>query len=105
MPQTPDQTMDDLLDRTSNLRVEDEDGWEINEARESEVGKYCLMGRFCSNKSINRVLIRTILGRVWGLAEVDWEVKIKRITTEATFLVLISLKTHINLFAVITFAS
>uniref|UniRef100_A0A803P0E5 Uncharacterized protein n=1 Tax=Cannabis sativa TaxID=3483 RepID=A0A803P0E5_CANSA len=106
MPQTPDQTMDDLLDRTSNLRViEDEDGWEINEARESEVGKYCLMGRFCSNKSINRVLIRTILGRVWGLAEVDWGVKIKRITTEATFLVLISLKTHINLFAVITFAS
>ncbi|XP_060969678.1 uncharacterized protein LOC133036920 [Cannabis sativa] len=53
----------------------------------SQVGKSCLMGRFCSNKNMNRSLIRTILGRVWGLAEVDWGVKIKRVTTEATFMI------------------
>uniref|UniRef100_A0A803P9R9 Reverse transcriptase domain-containing protein n=1 Tax=Cannabis sativa TaxID=3483 RepID=A0A803P9R9_CANSA len=87
MPQTPEFTMDDLLDRTSNLRVEDEDGWEINEAQEMEMGKSCLMGRFCSNKTMTRTLIRTILGRVWGLSEVDWGVKIKKSTTEATFMV------------------
>ncbi|KAF4347301.1 hypothetical protein F8388_000613 [Cannabis sativa] len=52
-----------------------------------EVGKSCLMGRFCSNKNVNRSLIRTILGRVWRLEEVDWGVKIKRVTTEATFMV------------------
>ncbi|KAF4382755.1 hypothetical protein G4B88_021538 [Cannabis sativa] len=79
--------MEDLLDQTGNLRVEDEDGWEVNEERESEVGKSCLLGRFCSNKNMNRNLIRTILGRVWGLAEVDWGVKIKKVTTEASFLI------------------
>ncbi|KAM6590326.1 hypothetical protein CsatA_012931 [Cannabis sativa] len=87
MLQTPELTMEDLLDRTNNLRVEDEDGWEINEAKETEVGKSCLMGRFCSNKTLNKTLIQTILGRVWGLAEVDWGVKIKRATTEATFMI------------------
>ncbi|KAF4352062.1 hypothetical protein F8388_021837 [Cannabis sativa] len=87
MPNTPDLTMEDLLDRTSNLKVLDEDGWEVNEDRETEVGKSCLMERFCSNKNVNRSLIRTILGRVWGSAEVDWGMKIKRVTTEATFMV------------------
>ncbi|KAF4403130.1 hypothetical protein G4B88_027901 [Cannabis sativa] len=37
-----------------------------------EERKSCLMGRFCSNKNVNRSLIRTILGRVWRLEEVDW---------------------------------
>ncbi|XP_060968456.1 uncharacterized protein LOC133036007 [Cannabis sativa] len=87
MPNKPDQTMEDLLDLTSKLKVVDEDGWEVCEDREMEVGKSCLMGRFCSNKNVNRSLIRTILGRVWRLEEVDWGVKIKRITTEATFMV------------------
>ncbi|KAF4396401.1 hypothetical protein G4B88_019201 [Cannabis sativa] len=87
MPNTPDLTMEDLLDRTSNLKVLDEDGWEVNEDRETEVGKSCLMERFYSNKNVNRSLIRTILGRVWGSAEVDWGMKIKRVTTEATFMV------------------
>ncbi|KAF4366379.1 hypothetical protein F8388_018827 [Cannabis sativa] len=87
MLQTPELTMENLLDRTNNLRVEDEDGWEINEAKETEVGNSCLMGRFCSNKTLNKTLIRTILGRVWGLAEVDWGVKIKRAKTEATFMI------------------
>ncbi|KAF4396761.1 hypothetical protein F8388_004729 [Cannabis sativa] len=36
---------------------------------------------------MNRFLIRSILGRVWGLAEVDWGVKIKRVTTEAMFMI------------------
>ncbi|KAF4365088.1 hypothetical protein G4B88_018268 [Cannabis sativa] len=83
----PDLAMEDLLDRTGKLRVEDEDGWEIDEEKESEVGKSCLLGRLCSNKNMNRNLIRTILGRIWGLAEVDWGVKIKKVTTEASFLI------------------
>ncbi|KAF4353174.1 hypothetical protein F8388_014642 [Cannabis sativa] len=79
--------MDDLLDRANNLRVKDDEGWEVNEDREAEVGNSCLMGRFCTTKNLNRALIRTILGRVWGLAEVDWGVKIKKVTTEASFLI------------------
>ncbi|KAF4393721.1 hypothetical protein G4B88_007707 [Cannabis sativa] len=87
MPQQPDLTIDDLLDRTGNLRVDDEAVWEVNEGSEAEVGKSCLLGRFCSNKTMNRTLIRTILGRVWRLAEVDWGVKIKKVTTEASFMI------------------
>ncbi|KAF4358239.1 hypothetical protein G4B88_030543 [Cannabis sativa] len=83
----PDLAMEDLLDRTGKLRVKDEDGWEIDEEKESEVGKSCLLGRFCSNKNMNRNLIRTILGRIWGLDEVDWGVKIKKATTDATFMI------------------
>uniref|UniRef100_A0A803PC18 Reverse transcriptase n=1 Tax=Cannabis sativa TaxID=3483 RepID=A0A803PC18_CANSA len=87
MPQKPELTMDDLLDRTRNLRVDDEAAWEVNEGSEAEVGKLCLLGRFCSNKTMNRSLIQTILGRVWGLAEVDWGVKIKKVTTKASFMI------------------
>ncbi|KAF4366162.1 hypothetical protein F8388_014880 [Cannabis sativa] len=36
---------------------------------------------------MNRNLIRTILGRIWGLDEVDWGVKIKKATTDATFMI------------------
>uniref|UniRef100_A0A803QQ69 Reverse transcriptase n=1 Tax=Cannabis sativa TaxID=3483 RepID=A0A803QQ69_CANSA len=83
----PDLAMKDLLDRTGKLQVKDEDGWEIDEEKESEVGKSCLLGRFCSNKNMNRNLIRTILERIWGLDEVDWGVKIKKATTDATFMI------------------
>ncbi|KAF4347336.1 hypothetical protein G4B88_028841 [Cannabis sativa] len=101
MPNTLDITMDDLLDRANNLRVKDDEGWEINEDREAEVGNSCLMGRFCTTKNLNRALIRTILGRVWGLAKVDWGVKIKKVTTEASFLIF-SFKNEINLVPTIT---
>ncbi|KAF4350809.1 hypothetical protein F8388_002894 [Cannabis sativa] len=49
---------------------------------------------------MNMTLIRTILGRVWGLSEVDWGVKIKKSTTEATFMVF-SFKKEGDLFRIV----
>uniref|UniRef100_A0A803PF29 Uncharacterized protein n=1 Tax=Cannabis sativa TaxID=3483 RepID=A0A803PF29_CANSA len=40
MPNKPDTTMEDLLARTSNLTVLDEDGWEINPNGGSEVASF-----------------------------------------------------------------
>uniref|UniRef100_A0A803QSC7 CCHC-type domain-containing protein n=1 Tax=Cannabis sativa TaxID=3483 RepID=A0A803QSC7_CANSA len=84
---TTDATMEDLLAKTTNLTVLDEDGWEINMAGGTEVASLCAMGRFCSNRPISRSLLRTILGRVWGIADRNWGVEIKHTIKEASFLV------------------
>ncbi|KAF4369030.1 hypothetical protein F8388_013359 [Cannabis sativa] len=84
---TTDTTMEDLLAKTTNLTVLDEDGWEINMAGGTEVASFCAMGRFCSNRPISRSLLRTILGRVWGIADRNWGVEIKHTIKEASFLV------------------
>ncbi|KAF4380083.1 hypothetical protein F8388_018207 [Cannabis sativa] len=83
----PDTTMEELLNRTTNLTVLDEEGWEINEAGGSEVNALCAMGRWCSNRPMSRSLLRTILGRVWGISDKDWNVEIKLTTAAASFLV------------------
>ncbi|KAF4392198.1 hypothetical protein F8388_012654 [Cannabis sativa] len=80
---TTDATMEDLLAKTTNLTVLDEDGWEINMAGGTEVASLCAMGRFCSNRPISRSLLRTILGRVWGIANRNWGVEIKHTIKEA----------------------
>uniref|UniRef100_A0A803PMU7 Reverse transcriptase domain-containing protein n=1 Tax=Cannabis sativa TaxID=3483 RepID=A0A803PMU7_CANSA len=85
--ETPDAIMEDLLAKTNNLTVLDEDGWEINTAGGKEAASFCAMGRFCANRPINRSLLRTILGRVWGIDEKDWGVEIKHTIKEASFLV------------------
>ncbi|KAF4364749.1 hypothetical protein F8388_013780 [Cannabis sativa] len=85
--ETPDALMEDLLAKTNNLTVLDEDGWEINTAGGKEAASFCAMGRFCANRPINRSLLRTILGRVWGIDEKNWGVEIKHTIKEASFLV------------------
>ncbi|KAF4365757.1 hypothetical protein F8388_003426 [Cannabis sativa] len=82
----PDTSMENLLARTSNLTVLDEEGWEINPNGGSEVASFCAMGRFCSNRPLNRPLLKTILGRVWGVSDRDWGVEIKLSTKESSFL-------------------
>uniref|UniRef100_A0A803NUL6 Endonuclease/exonuclease/phosphatase domain-containing protein n=1 Tax=Cannabis sativa TaxID=3483 RepID=A0A803NUL6_CANSA len=89
-PETMNQTditMEDLLSRTSNLTVLDEDGWEINNEGGTEVNSLCAMGRWVSNRPMSRSLLRTILGRVWGISEKEWNVEIKFTSKEASFLV------------------
>ncbi|KAF4401699.1 hypothetical protein G4B88_000747 [Cannabis sativa] len=83
----PVTAMEKLLSQTNNLTVLDEDGWEINEDGGAEVGKLCAIGRLCSNRTMNRSLIKTILGRVWGLPEKVWGVEIKHTSMNAIFLV------------------
>ncbi|KAF4369866.1 hypothetical protein F8388_011736 [Cannabis sativa] len=87
MPNTPEITMDDLLSRTHNLSVLDEDEWEVNEEGREAVEKLCAIGRLISNRPMSRSLLRTILGRVWGISEKNWGVEIKFTIKESMFLV------------------
>ncbi|KAF4352924.1 hypothetical protein F8388_000684 [Cannabis sativa] len=88
--------MEELLSRTSKLTVTDEDGWEINEEGVADIGKSCLIGRLCTMKPFSRSLLKNILCRLWNLGDTDWDLKIKKNTTTAVFLVL-SFKTNIHL--------
>uniref|UniRef100_A0A803PDB4 RNase H type-1 domain-containing protein n=1 Tax=Cannabis sativa TaxID=3483 RepID=A0A803PDB4_CANSA len=85
--ESSDITMDDLLAQTTNLSNLEEEGWEVIGAGGSEVVTLCAMGRWCSNRPISRSLLKTIFGRVWGIAERNWGVEIKGKTTSASFLV------------------
>ncbi|KAF4360464.1 hypothetical protein F8388_001935 [Cannabis sativa] len=80
--------MEELLDRTSKLTVTDEDGWEINEAGEKDIGESCLIGRLCTMKTFTRSLLKSILCRLWNMGENDWDLKIKKNTDNAIFLIL-----------------
>ncbi|KAF4394791.1 hypothetical protein F8388_015697 [Cannabis sativa] len=80
--------MEELLDRTSKLTVTNEDGWEINKAGEKDIGKSCLIGRLCTMKNFTRALLKSILCRLWNLGENDWDLKIKKNTNNAIFLIL-----------------
>ncbi|KAF4394884.1 hypothetical protein G4B88_002761 [Cannabis sativa] len=82
-----DITMEDLLARTTNLTVLEDEGWEVNGDGDSEVASLCAMGRWCSTRPISRSLLKTILGRVWGISERNWSVEIKHTTKSASFLV------------------
>ncbi|KAF4402531.1 hypothetical protein G4B88_012316 [Cannabis sativa] len=80
--------MDDLLARTSKLTVTDEEGWEINESGTEDIGKSCLIGQLCTMKSFSRSLIKNILCRLWNLGENEWDLKVKKTSTKAIFVVL-----------------
>uniref|UniRef100_A0A803Q9W0 Reverse transcriptase n=1 Tax=Cannabis sativa TaxID=3483 RepID=A0A803Q9W0_CANSA len=96
MCSTSMEQMEELLSRTSKLTVTDEDGWEINEEGVADIGKSCLIGRLCTMKPFSRSLLKNILCRLWNLGDTDWDLKIKKNTTTAVFLVL-SFKTNSHL--------
>ncbi|KAF4346609.1 hypothetical protein F8388_011696 [Cannabis sativa] len=87
MLQKPVTTMEDLLLKASNLTVLDEDGWEINKDGGAVAGGHCAKARLCSNRPMSRNLLKTILGRVWGIADNKWGVEIKFSTKDSSFLV------------------
>ncbi|KAF4369831.1 hypothetical protein G4B88_026881 [Cannabis sativa] len=80
--------MEELLSRTSKLKVTDDEGWEINEEGDEDIGKSCLIGRLCTMKPFSRSLLKNILCRLWNLGEFDWDMKIKKVTDKALFLTL-----------------
>ncbi|KAF4384319.1 hypothetical protein F8388_004552 [Cannabis sativa] len=80
--------IEELLSRTSQLKVTDEEGWEINEEGEEHIGKSCLIGRLCTKKPFSRSLLKNILCRLWNLGDTEWNLKIKKTTATTIFLVL-----------------
>ncbi|KAF4354954.1 hypothetical protein F8388_022324 [Cannabis sativa] len=55
--------------------------------KSSVVGKHCAKARFCSNRPMSCPLLKTILGRVWGVADNNWGVEIKFSNNKSSFLV------------------
>ncbi|KAF4380736.1 hypothetical protein F8388_017090 [Cannabis sativa] len=49
--------------------------------------KWLPSGRLCSNRPLNRPLLKTIMGRVWGVSDREWGVEIKLSTKESSFLI------------------
>uniref|UniRef100_A0A803PBY3 Reverse transcriptase domain-containing protein n=1 Tax=Cannabis sativa TaxID=3483 RepID=A0A803PBY3_CANSA len=69
MSQTPDLTMEDLLDRTGNLRVEDEDGWEVNEAREITGGEIVPHGQERKAEHIEQTVKEKVPGDISSISD------------------------------------
>ncbi|KAF4367885.1 hypothetical protein G4B88_021738 [Cannabis sativa] len=82
-----DISMEEILTRTTNLTVLDDEGWEINDNGAKAVASLCAKGRLCSNRPMSRSLLKTILGRVWGINDKNWSVEIKCVVKESSFLV------------------
>ncbi|KAF4380847.1 hypothetical protein G4B88_009694 [Cannabis sativa] len=82
-----DISMEEILTRTTNLTVLDDEGWEINDNGAKAVASLCAKGRLCSNRPMSRSLLKTILGRVWGINDKNWGVEIKCVVKKSSFLV------------------
>ncbi|KAF4367318.1 hypothetical protein F8388_025736 [Cannabis sativa] len=69
--------MEELLAKTTQLHVSDEEEWEIDQSLSSTIARYNLRGRLVSNVDHSRGFLKKILGRIWRLKEADWNVKIQ----------------------------
>ncbi|KAF4403655.1 hypothetical protein G4B88_002508 [Cannabis sativa] len=69
--------MDELLKKTHNLQVTDEDDWEIDKSLSITIAKFNLRGRLCTNAEHSRGFLKRVLGGIWRLKETKWNIKIK----------------------------
>ncbi|KAF4394811.1 hypothetical protein F8388_015717 [Cannabis sativa] len=70
--------MDELLQKTHNLQVTDEDEeWEVDKSLSITVAKTNLRGRLCTNSDHSRGFLKKVLGGIWRLKDVEWNLKIK----------------------------
>ncbi|KAF4385151.1 hypothetical protein F8388_014284 [Cannabis sativa] len=69
--------MEELLSKTTQLHVSDEEEWEVDHSLSTTIAKNNLRGRLCSNVDHSRGLLKKVLGRIWRLKEGDWNVKIQ----------------------------
>ncbi|KAF4402848.1 hypothetical protein G4B88_010300 [Cannabis sativa] len=69
--------MDELLSKTHNLQVSDEDEWEVDKNLSLTITKYNLRGRLCTTVEHSRGFLKRMLGGIWRLKEAEWNIKIK----------------------------
>ncbi|KAK1372457.1 hypothetical protein POM88_028650 [Heracleum sosnowskyi] len=67
--------MDDLINKTVSLSVDDEEEWECQDNIVEEMKSFALVGRVLSNRSCNSRFLKTVFGRKWE-AKVGWDVKV-----------------------------
>ncbi|KAF4386158.1 hypothetical protein F8388_016410 [Cannabis sativa] len=68
-------TVDEIVQLTDKLGMEQEEEWEVNEEQVPEFGEKSLIGRIVSKQSMSLGLFRTIFTRMWKSVG-EWKVKI-----------------------------
>ncbi|KAF4393897.1 hypothetical protein F8388_018388 [Cannabis sativa] len=68
-------SVDEIVQLTDKLVMDQEEEWEVNEEQTSEFGDKSLVGRIISKQSFSLGLFRTIFTRMWK-ALGEWKVKI-----------------------------
>uniref|UniRef100_A0A803Q6L7 Reverse transcriptase n=1 Tax=Cannabis sativa TaxID=3483 RepID=A0A803Q6L7_CANSA len=78
--------MEELLSKTTQLHVSDEEEWEEDQSLSLTIAKNNLRGRLCTNVDHSRGFLKKVLGRIWRLKEADWNVKIQEKFDSGMFL-------------------
>uniref|UniRef100_A0A803P912 Reverse transcriptase n=1 Tax=Cannabis sativa TaxID=3483 RepID=A0A803P912_CANSA len=69
--------MEELLAKTNQLHVSDEEEWEVDHNLSTMIAKFNLRGRLCSKVDHSRGFLKNLLGRIWRLKESKWNIKIQ----------------------------
>ena len=80
--------VDNLVGRTLQLRMGDGEDWELLLVDPVDIIGLSLVGKLMTRKVWNKKLIKTVLGRIWGM-DTGWDVKILK-QEECTFVIGIS---------------
>ncbi|KAF4358240.1 hypothetical protein G4B88_030544 [Cannabis sativa] len=78
--------MEELLAKTHNLQVTDDEEWEIDKSLSITIAKCNLQGRLCTTTEHSRSLLKKVLGGIWRLKEAEWNLKIKEKYESGLFL-------------------
>ncbi|KAF4388079.1 hypothetical protein F8388_014762 [Cannabis sativa] len=69
-----DSAVNEIVQLTDKLGMDQEEDWEVNEEQVTEFGEKSLIGRIVSKQSMSLGLFRTIFTRMWKSVG-DWKVK------------------------------
>ncbi|KAF4384928.1 hypothetical protein F8388_010526 [Cannabis sativa] len=78
--------MEELLSKTTQLHVTDEEEWEEDQSLSLTIAKNNLRGRLCTNVDHSRGFLKKVLGRIWRLKEAEWNIKIQEKFDSGMFL-------------------
>uniref|UniRef100_A0A803Q138 CCHC-type domain-containing protein n=1 Tax=Cannabis sativa TaxID=3483 RepID=A0A803Q138_CANSA len=78
--------MEELLAKTNQLHVSDEEEWEVDHSLSTMIAKFNLRGRLCSKVDHSRGFLKNLLGRIWRLKKSEWNIKIQEKISTGMFL-------------------
>ncbi|KAF4398351.1 hypothetical protein G4B88_025330 [Cannabis sativa] len=78
--------MDEVLEKTHNLQVTDEEEWEIDKSLSITIAKFNLRERLCTNTEHSSGFLKRVLGGIWRLKETEWNIKVKEKFNSGLFL-------------------
>ncbi|KAF4373728.1 hypothetical protein G4B88_030071 [Cannabis sativa] len=81
---TTDDAVEEIVNMASQLAVETEDEWEVNEEEAKEFAEKTVIGKVISKKSMNGKLFHSIFSRMWKNIR-DWKVKVLEVVDASTY--------------------